>query len=403
MDFMTRFPLAALSLATLLAGASAISPVPAFAQDGAPAAEVPALPAIRVIAAARRELVETLTVNGTIVPRDEAAAGTDLNGMIVLALNADQGDMVRKGDVLAVLDRSMLDTELLQMSATRAQSEATVDQMRAQISDVRISLKQANEAYDRAVALQKKGVATKAELDNAVNAVDSAKAKLDSAEKALIASNAQLAVVDAQADGVRVQLNKTEIRAPADGLVLARNATLGGVVSSSSAALFRIAIGGEFELEANIAETWLPRLEKGMKTDVILPGSADRIAGAIRRISPEIDQKSRLGPIRVTLAKDTRARAGSFARGVIELQRRDGIAVPVAAVIYKGAEAFLQVVESGQVRTAPVRLGARTADSVEILSGVAEGEDVVARAGTFVADGDKVMPVRDDATGAIKP
>ena len=96
-----------------------------------------------MVAAERRELVETLSVNGTIVARDEAAAGTDLNGMIVTALNADIGDIVKKGDVLAVLDRSMLDTQLAQMQATRAQAEASVAQMEAQIADARIGVKQA--------------------------------------------------------------------------------------------------------------------------------------------------------------------------------------------------------------------------------------------------------------------
>lgn len=400
---MKRFSLIGLSVAGLLASGSAMSPATAIAQNVVPAVQKQVLPAIRVVTAERRELVETLAVNGTIVPRDEAAVGTDLNGMIVLALNADQGDMVKKGDVLAVLDRSLLDTQLLQMKATRLQGEANVDQMRSQIGDVRIAVKQAQEAYDRVVALQKKGVATQAQLDNAINGVDSAKAKLNAAEKAMMASDAQLAVIDAQMNGVEVQLGKTELRAPADGLILTRDATLGGIVSANGAALFRIAIGGEFELEARIAETWLPRLEVGMKTNVVLPGSPDQIEGKIRRISPEIDQKTRLGPIRVTLNKDPRARAGSFARGVIELQRRDGVAVPVAAILYKGEDAFLQVVKDGSVRTTPVRLGARSVDGVEILSGISEGEDVVSRAGTFVADGDKITPVRGDATGAITP
>ncbi|MFI0843290.1 efflux RND transporter periplasmic adaptor subunit [Mesorhizobium sp. IMUNJ 23232] len=383
--------------ATMLAGL----PSPSVAASEAAPATTQAPPAIRVITAERKELVEILSVNGTIVARDEAAAGTDLNGMIVTALNADIGDVVRKGDVLATLDRSMLDTQLAQMRATRAQGEASVAQMEAQIADAKVGVKQADEAFARAEALKKKAVATQAELDNADNAAASARAKLDSAVKAMAATQAQLAVTDAQIKGIEVQIDKTEVRAPADGLVLARAATMGGVVSPTSGPLFRLAIDGEFELEASIAETALPRLAVGMKSEVSLPGIDHRIAGTIRRIAPEVDMKSRLGLIRIALPKDAPARAGSFARGEIELVRREGLSVPVSAVLYHGETPLLQVVHDGRVATTPVKLGARAAGSVEIVSGVKEGEEVVARAGTFVADGDLVTPVRADTTGAI--
>ena len=108
-------------------------------------------PAIRVVAAERRELVETLSVNGTVVARDEAAAGTDLNGLTVIALNADIGDLVKKGDVLAVLDRSMLDTQLAQMQATprpgggQHRPDAT-----PRSATPRIGVRQADEALERA-------------------------------------------------------------------------------------------------------------------------------------------------------------------------------------------------------------------------------------------------------------
>lgn len=401
---MPRKPLFAVTLAALMAGAAPTAiATGALAEAVAAAVPAQAAPAIRVVAAERRELVETVSVTGTIVPREEAAVGTDLNGMIVIGLNADQGDTVKKGDVLAMLDHAMLDTQLNQMQATRLQGEASVAQMQAQIGDARVGVKQGEEALSRALALQQKGVATKAELDNAQNAADSARAKLVSAEKAMAATNAQLAVIDAQIENVRVQIARTAVRAPADGLVLSRAATMGGIVSPSSGPLFRIAIGGEFELEANVAETSLPRLALGMPVAVRLAGATQAIAGTVRRISPEIDQKSRLGPIRIALDKTSTARSGSFARGDVELVRREGIAVPASAVVFRGEEAFLQVVENGKVRTAPVQLGVRAAGEVEVVAGLAEGQEVVSRAGTFVSDGDAVTPVRSEATGAIKP
>src|SRR5690606_31154666 len=114
--------------ALLAATALGVLTLPLGAEGEVPAAAVvrAAPPAIQVVSVERGEVVETLTVTGTVVAREEAAAGTDLNGMIVTALNADEGDIVRKGDILAVLDRSNLDTQLAQMDATRAQAEATI-------------------------------------------------------------------------------------------------------------------------------------------------------------------------------------------------------------------------------------------------------------------------------------
>lgn len=371
--------------------------------ETASAAAVPVAPAIGVVSADRRELVDRLTVTGTIVAREEASVGTDLNGLIVLALNADQGDTVKKGDVLAVLDRTLLDTQLAQADASRAQAEASSAQVGAQIGDAEVSVRQARAALRRAQELKDRGVNTQAQLDDATNALDSADARLDAANKALTASRAQLAVLDAQKENIRAQIAKTEVRAPADGLVLSRDATLGGVVSTSAAPLFRIAIRGEFELAADVAETELPRLAKAMPVEVRLAGLAAPLKGSVRRISPEIDGKSRLGSVRISLPESEAVRGGNFARGIVEVSRREGIAVPASAVIYANDKAFLQVVENETIRTAQVELGTRSGAWIEIVSGVARGWDVVARAGTFVADGDRVKPVREETTGAVAP
>lgn len=392
-----------LTLAALLATSSPFVPGLQAAAAEPPAATVQAPPAIRVVAATRRELVETLSVTGTVVAREEAVAGTDLSGLTITRLDVDQGDLVKKGDVLAVLDRSALDVQLAQVQASRAQAVAAAAQVKSQIADAEVGVRQAGETLERARALQDKGIAAKSQLDSAVNAYDSAKAKLATAEKALAAAEAQIAVVEAQERNVLLQISKTEVKAPADGLLLARNATLGGIVSAVAGPLFRIAIGSEFELAATVAETALPSIAVGMPVRVAVAGASAPLDGKVRRISPEINQVTRLGALRIALDAGSAARAGNFARGEIELVRREGIAVPASALVYRGDNAFLQLVEDGKVRSVAVKVGVRAGAVVEIVEGVAEGQEVVARAGTFVTDGDHVTPVREDATGAVRP
>jgi HlyD family secretion protein len=360
-----------------------------------------AAPAIRVTVAAKREITETLDVTGTILARQEAVVGVDVNGLIVEALNVDTGDRVKKGDVLAQLERASLETQLAQIDASRAQAEANIAQAAAQTKDAEVAVRQAAEALERAEALQKKGVSTEAQLEAAQFASESALARRETAEKAVAAAEAQLGVIDAQRRDAVLKLAKTEVRAPADGLVLARDATLGAVASAGGGGLFRIAIDGDFELAASVAETALPRLVPGMPVAVTLAGIPEPLTGKIRQVSPEIDQKTRLGTVRITLPAHGNVRSGNFARGRIETLRRQGVVIPASALMYRGDEAVVQTVQDGVVKTLPVQVGARAGETVEIVNGLAAGQEVVSRAGTFVADGDRVSPVREEKLGAV--
>lgn len=358
-------------------------------------------PAIRIVAAERRELVEYLHVNGTVLAREEAIVSTDLNGLTVISLEADQGDRVEKGAVLATLDRTPLDVQAAQIAASKAQAEAGVAQAKSQIADAEIAVRQALETLERVQALKNKGHATQAQLDGAVNSHDSTKARLNTAHMALTASQAQVGVIAAQMRDIDVKLAKTTIKAPASGLVLARNVTLGGVVSAQSGALFRIAIDNELELAADVAETALPGLSEGMPVDVKVAGSETAVGGTIRLIAPEVDRKTRLGLIRIELPEDSQIRVGNFASGKIEISRRNSIAVPASAIIYRSKKSFVQRVSDGLVSTVAVELGARADGFVEVITGLRAGDEVVHRAGTFVSDGDRVLPIREDKTGAV--
>lgn len=359
-------------------------------------------PAIRVIQAGMSELVQTLAVNGSVVARQEAEIGSDLSGLIVVGVFADQGDTVKKGDVLARLERTSLEQQMAQNQAQRAQAEATISQMAAQVVDTEVAVRQALENLVRAKKLQKKGFAARSQYDNAINARDSAQAKLETARRALVASQAQIGLIDAQKRDIELKLAKSEVKAPADGLILARNAALGELITQQTGALFRMAIGSKFELSAEVAETSLPKLTEGMAVSVSLAGLTSPLEGKIRLISPEIDARTRMGKVRISLPKDRNVRSGNYASGTIEILRRTGIAVPASAVVYRGADAFLQTVENGIVATKPVTVGIRARGQVEVTNGVGDGDVIVERAGTFVTDGDRVTPITSDTiTGVV--
>ncbi len=154
------------------------------------------------------------------------------------------------------------------------------------------------------------------------------------------------------------------------------------------------------ELEAQVSETVLARLDDGQPVTIHLAGRREPVFGKIRLISPRVDQATRLGTVDIALPKDAEGlHVGAFARGVIETARHEGVLVPRTAVVFEGDDAVVQVVADGVVKRRNVTLGLTTADTVEIRDGVSAGETVVATAGAFVRDGDSVTPVKMAESG----
>ncbi|GJD85615.1 hypothetical protein HPGCJGGD_3505 [Methylobacterium haplocladii] len=116
--------------------------------------------------------------------------------------------------------------------------------------------------------------------------------------------------------------------------------------------------------------------------------------GSVRAVYPEVDKASRLGKVRIRLDADPRLRIGTFARGAVELARTRGVTVPQASVLYGGTKgSSVLVAAGGRVEAREVRIGLSDDDDIEIRTGLTEGERVVARAGSFLRDGDRVRPI----------
>jgi HlyD family secretion protein len=189
-----------------------------------------------------------------------------------------------------------------------------------------------------------------------------------------------------------VKLGRTDIKAPTAGIISRRNARVGAVASASGEPLFRLIANGEIEVEAEVIETQLSRLREGAPAQV----SADPtrvIAGRVRNIFPEVDRATRLGKVRISLPKDPALRIGAFARGTIEVARRRGVAVPVASVVYNAEGATVLAVVDDKVEARRIRAGLSDGSFVEVAEGVRVGEAIVARAGSFLRQGDVIRPV----------
>ncbi len=230
-------------------------------------------------------------------------------------------------------------------------------------------------------------------MENRTAALRQAEGKLAFARNGLAMAKAELAQAKAVRDELELRLARTEIRAPEAGIVSRRTARVGMATSSSAEPLFRLIARGEIELEAEVIETKLPLLREGAPAFIEI-GEDERVTGSVRAVYPEVDKASRLGKVRVRLDPDPRLRIGTFARGAVELARTRGVTVPQASILYGGSKrSSVLVVADDRVESREVRTGLSDEDDIESRSGLTEGARVVARAGSFLRDGDRVRPV----------
>jgi HlyD family secretion protein len=377
---------------TLLLGLS----IPAFAVDPVKPPEPAAAPGptVSVVTATAGEVAEQIVVTGSLIAREEVQVNPEVEGLGVSEILVEEGDHVSKGQVLAKLNHTSLDVQLAQLAAQIAQADAAIAQAQAQVAQAKANQIMAARALERASTLHNRGFGTVEILDQAQATATVDDAQVESAIKSVESALANRKAVEAQRDQILWKVSRTEIRSPAEGIISVRNTRLGQIASgiAGTPPMFKIIQNSDIELEAEVADISLPRIAKGMAVAVLPAGMIDPVPGTVRLISPEIDKATRLGHVRVILKHDDRLAVGASARGTIEVGRRTGVTLPLSAVSYDKSGAYAQVVKDNIVRTQRLTIGLLSNKSAEVLSGLEAGDLVIARAGTFVRDGDKVHP-----------
>jgi RND family efflux transporter MFP subunit len=390
-----RFP-RSLRLGLLALGAVTSLGAGAAAQDAAPVeASRPGLrlPSVTVAPAARGQISDTAVVTGTLVAREEVLVVAQVDGLAIRDILVEEGDTVAKGAVLARLARETVEASLAQNTAQIARAEAAIAQAEGQIAEAEATRAQAEASFARARQLRAEGVTTAEIFDQRQATAQTAAARVEQAQQALRLARADRALAQAQRQEMQIRLERTEIKAPAGGIISRRTARLGAIASSQGEALFRIIQDGEIELEADVSETVLARMQPGQPASVLPAGREEALPARVRLVSPEVGRSTRLGRVRLAIATQERLPTGSFARGTVTLAAREGVLVPQSAVQFTAEGARLQVVKGGVVETREVRTGIRSGGRVEILEGLKEGEEVVVMAGTFLRNGDRVTAV----------
>lgn len=349
------------------------------------------LPSVTVAPVTRAEMIGQVPVTGTLVPRNEVLIYPEVSGFPIDALQVDIGDSVEKGAVLAKLNNNTLTAQLAQAEAEFARARAGVGQAESQITAATANATQANSSLERIQSLRESGTTTQSALDQAVATAQSADANQASAIDGLIVAKAQLQQSQAQLDIARLNLQRATLRAPVAGLISTRNGQVGAIAASGGEPIFRLIADGIIEVEAEVIETALGQISVGDVAELAI-ASVGAAKGSVRRISPIVDPRNRLGKIRIEVAVDG-LRAGLFASGWIITERRQTLTVPATAVLTDASGSFVLVVNDGVLERRSVGAGLLWNDLREVFEGVAESEIVVAKAGAFFGEGDRINAI----------
>ena len=324
-------------------------------------------PVVSVLTPGSGMIEGTITATGTLAARRELPVGIAGEGGQVLSVLVQPGQWVRAGQTLAVIDRSVQ----VQQQSSQA----------AQISVARANADLAQANLDRSLKLVAKGFVSKADVDRLRATRDSAAA--------------QVRVADAQLGVLRAQAGRLSVVAPAAGLVLERRVEPGQVVSAGSGLLFRLAQGGEMELRALLGQADLAQIAPGVTAQVTPVGSDKVHTGQVWQRSPVIDPVSRQGVARIALAYSPDLPPGGFASAVIKSGSVVAPMLPESAILSDKQGSYVYVVgKDNKVERRDIKLGLVTDKGIAVLSGLNGSEQIVLRAGGFLAQGEKIKPVR---------
>ncbi len=305
-------------------------------------------------------LPRVVNASGTISAWEEVPVGAETGGLTATAVNAEEGQFVRQGQVLVALNDTLLRAQL-------RQQEASVTSARATLAEAEASLKRSRE-------LLAKGFLSQASLDTAT------------ARQATAA--AQVAAAEAARGETVARVAQASIRAPVSGLIVRRTVTKGQIVSAGSE-LFRIVRDGRLELDAEIPETDLGVVKAGMPAS-ITSEQVGQAEGRVRLVTSEVDAQTRLGVARIALTAMGSFRPGMFARAQIQAGDQASPVVPSAAILYRQNQPGVFMVDANRkAQFRKVAIVARTGD-ITAVSGVTAGEEVVVDGAGFLGDGDAV-------------
>ncbi|GAB3403998.1 efflux RND transporter periplasmic adaptor subunit [Massilia agilis] len=316
-----------------------------------------------------------LGANGNVAAWQEAVIGSESGGLKLAEVRVNVGDVVKKGQVLAVFSSETV--------------VADVEQARATVQEAQANAAAAEADAQRARALKDTGAFSEQQITQYLTAERTASARLAAAKAGLAQQ--------------QLRLKYTQVVAPDSGIISARSATVGAVVGVGTE-LFRLIRQGRLEWRAEVTAAELARIKPGAKV-AVKAANGSELAGRVRTVGPTIDPQTRNALVYVdlppSLAANAPFKAGMFASGQFELGESGALTVPTQAIAVRDGFSYVFRLNADQrVSQLKVATGRRLGERVEVVSGLNPEAVIVVSGAGFLNDGDLVRNV-PAAPGAL--
>ena len=341
-------------------------------------AEAPeALTGVATIVAQKTTIPDWLDAVGTVEAAQTSMVASQMMGAIV-QINAREGDRVQKGQVLAVIDDS-------QPRAALAQATAALNAAKNQVIAANSQFALAEATLNRYQQLYATKSVSPQEFDEIRARYQSAAAGRDMAQAGEAQANAALAQA-------RTAFSYTRIRAPFDGVITEKKADL-GTLAAPGMPIFTVEDTRHYRLEATLDESDIALARLGQSVPVTLDALGNaQLSGRVVQIVPAADPASRSFVVKIELPRDSRIRSGLYGTARFSRGQRSALLIPQTAAVERGQLRGVYAIGSnGIAELRYVSLGKPFGANVEVLSGLAPGERMIADPGTQEFSGKRIV------------
>lgn len=332
---------------------------------------------------------------GTISARISSTLSSKLLG-VVREVRVNEGDRVKKGDPLVVIDKRQVAAQLNRAKAALAEARQSETSARSARDAAKAAARLARSTYERYRVLRRDKLISQQEFDEVEARYRQAAAALAEAEARLEAAGSRVAEARAALSDAAVSRKDAVVRAPYDGKITAKMVDVGDLASPGTPFLV-IERKGVYCTDLELPERHIRAVKVGDLVDVVIPAlNYLKVKGTIGRIIPSADPRSRSFQVKVAMPEGLDLRSGMFARVQIPVGGKGLLLVPRKAVVARGQLSGVYLLdEENRARFRLVRVGKDYGDRVEILSGLAAGRRYMAEVPVGMEDGVKVVEVKE--------
>lgn len=349
----------------------------------------------------KKSLGTSITLSSELVPFQEIDVYAKESGY-VKKLMVDYGTHVKAGQVMAILEIPELEAQLQEDQAEVKNASNQVSRAQHELSRYQAQYQALHLQYTRlnGVFQSQPGIVAQQEVDDAQGKDLAASSQVDAGQSALESAQSQVAAAKAKLARDQTLFDYARITAPFTGVVTERHANLGtlvqaGTTSTQAMPIVKLSEDDLFRLVIPVPESYVHFIRVGDPVNVRVPSLNRTFPGKVARFSVDVNSSTRTMHTEVDVRNPNHVLVpGLYAEADLTLEHREDIpTIPLQAVNHEGEKnTVLVVTRNNEIEDRPITLGLQTANDAEVVSGLAEGEQVVVSDRSGLKPGETVRP-----------